>query len=80
MVQGRCYYQGPLLMNLLLLIPNRLNAFLELDPKGQFEFSTLCSRFSRMPDTCAVRIDFIDSRVGGPDNRGRCATDKIDFM
>ena len=33
-----------------------------------------------MPDTCAVRVDFIDNRVKGPDDRGKCATDKIDFM
>ena len=36
--------------------------------------------YSQMADTCAVRIDFIDSRVKGPDNSGKCATDKIDFM
>ena len=35
---------------------------------------------SQMADTCAVRIDFIESRVKGPDNSGKCATDKIDFM
>ena len=45
-----------------------------------FTFHRIRHYYSQMDDTCAVRIDFIDSRVKGPDDRGECATDKIDFM